>query len=224
MQSRRKPAFRERVLYYWARNFGTQLEIGEEYQSLSPCVGVYVLDFSDLQGHDFHSVFNLCNLSTGEVLSHALEMHFLELPKLLTDRRDDSLHQWGRFFRIRNEQELEALAMSSPSMKQASDALWWVSNDPNSRQMVEMRELAQITHRITMAGARAEGKAEGKAEGRTEGVAEGAAKSILVVLAARDLSLTEGQRQRILDCTDAEQLNSWLRKAMTLTDTSELFT
>lgn len=64
MQARRKPAFRERVLYYWARNFGAQLEIGEEYQALSPCVGVYVLDFSDLQGHDFHSVFKLCNRST----------------------------------------------------------------------------------------------------------------------------------------------------------------
>jgi len=106
--------------------------------------------------------------------------------------------------------------MSNPTMGQASDALWWVSNDPNSRQMVEMRELAQITHRITMAGARAEGKAEG--------VAEGAAKSILLVLAARGLSLTEEQRLRILDCTNAEQLNSWLQKAVTLTDISELFT
>jgi hypothetical protein len=147
-------------------------------------------------------------------------MHFLELPKLSAGSTEDPVQRWGQFFRIRTEQDLEELAMSSPTMKQASDALWWVSNDPNSRQMVEMRELAEITHRITMAGARA----EGKSEGRAEGVAEGAAKSILVVLAARGLSLTDEQEQRILDCTDAEQLNAWLLRAVTITDVSELFT
>jgi flagellar biosynthesis/type III secretory pathway protein FliH len=153
------------------------------------------------------------------------------------------LHQWGQFFRIRTEQDLEELAMSSPTMKQASDALWWVSNDPNSRQMVELRKLAQITHRITMAGARAEGKAEGiavgkiegkaegiaegiavgKAEGKAQGVAEATAKSILIVLAARGISLAEEQRQWILDCTETERLSSWLQKAVMLTDASELF-
>jgi len=66
-----------------------------------------------------------------------------------------------------------------------------------------------------MAGARAEGKAEG--------VAEGAAKSLLIVLAARGFSLTEVQRQRILDCANTEQLKSWLQKAATLTDVAELF-
>lgn len=53
MQARRRPAFRERVLFYWARNFGAQLEIGEEYRAISPCAGIYVLDFEDLWGARF---------------------------------------------------------------------------------------------------------------------------------------------------------------------------
>lgn len=92
-------------------------------------------------------------------------MHFLELPKVSVEKGDDALQHWGQFFRIHSEQELEVLALTSPTMKQASDALWWVSEDPNSRQLVEMRELADRAHRHTMAAARAEGKAEGHVEG-----------------------------------------------------------
>jgi predicted transposase/invertase (TIGR01784 family) len=215
MQARRKPAFRERVLFYWARAFGAQLEIGEEYRAILPCVGVYILDFGDLQGHDFHSVFKLSNAATGEVLTRALEMHFLELPKLLTDQRDDPLHSWGRFFRANTARELEELAMSSPVMKQASDALWWVSQDPNSRQLVEARELAERAHSHTMASA--------KEEGRTEGRAQGEANAILTVLESRGLSSSEAQRQRIFRCTDLQQLNSWLRKSVTVANVDELF-
>jgi hypothetical protein len=56
------------------------------------------------------------------------------------------------------------------------------------------------------------------------GIAEGAAKSLLLVLTARGFLLAEEQRQRILDCTNVELLNSWLQKAAMLTDVGELFT
>jgi predicted transposase/invertase (TIGR01784 family) len=215
MQARHHPRFRDRLVYYWARTFGGQLELGEAYRAISPCVGVYVLDFGELLGHDFHSVFKLCNLQTGEVLSHALEMHFLELPKLLIDRRDDPLHRWGHFFRIRSEQELEDLAMSSPTMKQARDALWWVSQDPNSRQLVEAREMAELAYQHTIAATREEALAEGEARGRAEG--------ILAVMQARGLNLSETLRQRVLECKDGELLSTWLHRALTITDSCDLF-
>src|SRR5512142_3168705 len=85
MQARPRPGLRERLLYYWARAFGAQLEISEEYQTLAPCLGIYVLDFRELHGQDFHTIFTLCNKKTEEVFSHALEMHFLELPKWGSD-------------------------------------------------------------------------------------------------------------------------------------------
>src|SRR5512140_3069266 len=82
----------------------------------------------------------------------------------------DPAWHWGRFFRVRTEHELEQLAMSSPTPKQASDALWWVSNDPNSRQLAEMREMSERAHRHTMAATREEGRIEGREEGFTEGL------------------------------------------------------
>ena len=70
---------------------------------------------------------------------------------------------------------------------------------------------------------KAEGKTEGEARGKAEGKAEGKAQAVLAVLEARGLAPTEQQRQRILACTDLEQLNSWVRKAVTLVDVEELF-
>jgi hypothetical protein len=61
--------------------------------------------------------------------------------------------------------------------------------------------------------------AEGLAEGRTEGEAT----ALLSFLEARGLEPNEGQCQRILGCTDLDQLNSWVRKAATIVDVEELF-
>jgi len=197
MQARRKPAFRERLLYYWARAFGAQLEISEGYQSVAPCLGIYVLDFRDLQGQNFHSIFTLCNHETGEVFSHALEMHFLELPKLRPDTAMDPAWYWGRFFRVRSQRELEELAMKSPTMKQASEALWWVSNDPNSRQLAEMRELSERAHRHTIAAARKEGHEQGRLEGHEQARLEGLRDHVGALARLLDIELSPAERQRV---------------------------
>ncbi|MBN1611737.1 MAG: hypothetical protein JW940_34205 [Polyangiaceae bacterium] len=67
------------------------------------------------------------------------------------------------------------------------------------------------------------GKTEGRAEGRTEGRAEGKADSVLVVLEARGIVVTDEQHRQILECDDLERLGVWLRKAATVADASELF-
>jgi hypothetical protein len=63
----------------------------------------------------------------------------------------------------------------------------------------------------------------GKAEGEARGEARGEAKAVLAVLEARGLVPTEQQRERVLACADLEQLNTWVRKAVTLVDVEELF-
>ncbi|WP_246083781.1 hypothetical protein [Nonomuraea diastatica] len=69
-----------------------------------------------------------------------------------------------------------------------------------------------------------EGRTEGKAEGRTEGKAEEAAKSVLLVLTARGLDVSEDARVRITSCTDLAQLETWLTRAATAQALQDLFT
>jgi hypothetical protein len=64
---------------------------------------------------------------------------------------------------------------------------------------------------------------KGRAEGRAEGEVVRMAKDVLAVLEERRLSVTREQRERILSTTDADTLDSWIRKAVTVTRTDELF-
>jgi hypothetical protein len=63
----------------------------------------------------------------------------------------------------------------------------------------------------------------GKKEGRREGRAEGKAEAILTVLRTRNLHVTDAERERIAGCTDPRQIQTWVRRAVTVEKTSDLF-
>jgi len=63
------------------------------------------------------------------------------------------------------------------------------------------------------------GKREGKKEGRREGEAE----AILTVLEARNLDVSDAERERIAGCTDLRQLETWVGRAVTVEKSSDLF-
>jgi len=70
---------------------------------------------------------------------------------------------------------------------------------------------------------REEGREEGLQKGREEGREEGEREALFEVLDARGLRVGERERQRILACTDLSQLKRWLRKAVSVRTTQELF-
>jgi hypothetical protein len=59
--------------------------------------------------------------------------------------------------------------------------------------------------------------------GKAEGLAEGKAESVLKILDARGLASSEEQRQRVMSCTDAAQLDIWLGRAITAGTADEVF-
>jgi hypothetical protein len=63
----------------------------------------------------------------------------------------------------------------------------------------------------------------GAAEGRKEGEAKGEAKAILLTLSERGLSVSDEARERITTCEDLDQLETWVRRAVTIETTDDLF-
>jgi hypothetical protein len=60
-------------------------------------------------------------------------------------------------------------------------------------------------------------------QGRAEGRAEGEAKALLAVLAVRGLAVPDDARARIAACTDLDQLEGWIRRAVTVESIDDLF-
>ena len=65
--------------------------------------------------------------------------------------------------------------------------------------------------------------ATGRTEGRTEGRAEGLAAAVLAVLEARGIRITKAARDRVARCTDAAELDRWVRRAAVVAKAAELF-
>ncbi|WP_242885135.1 hypothetical protein [Actinomadura litoris] len=59
--------------------------------------------------------------------------------------------------------------------------------------------------------------------GRAEGIAIGEAKSVLMILAARELTVSDEARERIMSCQDLDTLEVWVNRAMTVDSVEALF-
>ena len=61
------------------------------------------------------------------------------------------------------------------------------------------------------------------AQGRAEGEAKGEAKALLHILAARKLTPSDAQRERILACKDLPTLERWIERAVTAATLDVIF-
>jgi len=204
MQSQRRRALPERVLYYWARLYAGQLSRGEGYDALRRCAVILFANFPMLAGRRFHSIFGACERHDGEVLSDQLEVHILELPKLsegLAGNEERSLELWGKFLAAATDNELETLAMTDPVLKEATDALEGLSADPAARIRAEQRETALRAYQFEMGAAWHEGKAEGRAEGKAE--------MLCKLVSLKFGALPDSASQRIAAASERE-LDAWI--------------
>jgi hypothetical protein len=61
-------------------------------------------------------------------------------------------------------------------------------------------------------------------QGEAKGQAKGEARSVLAVLSARGIDVPADVRERITSCTDLDQLETWVRRAVTIRTAQDLFT
>lgn len=180
MQSERRPSFRRRALYYWARMFGSELERGDDYGRLRPAISVLFLGYRELLGPRVHSTFRLLEVHDHERFTDEIELHVIELPKLALatsdERRDEAkLLAWAKFFAAKSDEELTEAAMTDSAVEKAHKVLQRVSSDPAARRLAEQRALALVTLKLDFDEVRREGEAIGRAEGEAIGRAEGEA-------------------------------------------------
>jgi predicted transposase/invertase (TIGR01784 family) len=212
MQSDKRPAFRERALFYWARLYGAELERGEGYEALRPVISVLFLDYRELRGQRLHSVFHVLEVHDHERFSDALALHVIELPKIpqatAEERADEaSLLRWSRFFAAQTDAELEEIAMADPVIAEARNVLQAVSDDPTAREIARLRANAQVVRRLEEAALRQEGREEGIKEGIKEGRAEALRRAIEGLCLALGVPLDAAMRAALAD-RDAEALQA----------------
>lgn len=95
IQLSNKHDMEKRSLYYWAEMYTRQMQEGMAYKELAQTVTINILDFNYLhQTKNFHTVFRLYEEKEKFQLTDALEMHFMELPKLTAKWQQREVSPW----------------------------------------------------------------------------------------------------------------------------------
>ena len=118
--------FKERVLYYWAQRYGTQLEKGQGYDEIKKTISINIVDFKMFETESYCSTYTMADLEHNTVLTDKCAIHFFELAKLdyNVDARDKK-KLWMQLINSESEEELEMLSNTNvESIKDAADMIF----------------------------------------------------------------------------------------------------
>ena len=134
----------KRTLFYWSRLYTEQLEEGDPYRSLQRTIAVNILDTSIIENAQYHNIYHVREDTTGEWLTDALEIHFLELRKLRESAQGITrrLVRWMLFLSARTKEQMNDLAREEPMMAKALTTLEFLSQDDQARHLYEARQKA----------------------------------------------------------------------------------
>ncbi len=190
----------KRSLYYWGRVFCGQLHNSEGYTKLRPVIMINIVNFHLFRKETkrFHTRFHLYEDKNHFKLTDDMEFHFVEIPKLLVqwkqeklNPRDDLLARWllliGTVDKKENKAyqeiltELEAIAVRDEVLRDALYSWEQLSTDKQKRYEYESR-LKEYLDEISFIEEQEyrfkKGMEEAKKEGLEIGIEEGLQKGI----------------------------------------------
>jgi len=186
LQVEKRSNMRNRILYYASRLIGDQLKLGDDYHKLHQAISIIICDHNLLEEED--SYFNIYELRNEENRSFTelLRIIILELPKL-PEIVDRTVWPWLKFFKCKEKEEFEMLALKFPELKKPvfcakKMSLWEEWKDIRFHRNLQKVDERMLLEQIKIDGraeGMAQGRAEGREEGRTQGMAEGIAKEKL---------------------------------------------
>lgn len=210
-------SFPERLLYYGARHYSTQLAEGEDYTRLRPIVVIcFVNAVLFPQSPGYHGRYELMDGRQGIRFSDHLAIHVVEIPKFLRrlDELQEDLERWTYFLRHGDELDGSSLPepLAIPEIAQATGTLTMLSLNDAERDLYEARLMLRRDETARAAYAINKGREEG----------------------FRTLLLRMGQRRfgeapqpiqdRLNAVTDLEQLEFLTERLITIHGWDELFT
>jgi len=81
MQVEEPDGFDKRVQYYTAKQYASQIDVGEDYPKLKQVIFIGILNFKFFEGEDYLTKHLIINNKTGKQDLTDLEFNFIELPK-----------------------------------------------------------------------------------------------------------------------------------------------
>jgi len=101
MQVEEPDGFDKRVQYYTAKQYASQIEVGEDYPKLKQVIFIGILNFNFFEGNDYLTRHLITNQKNGKQELSDLEFNFIELPKFREDelKIETLIEKWIYFIK-----------------------------------------------------------------------------------------------------------------------------
>ena len=197
------PWWPERSVFYLAKMYTEQMEVGEDYKTIKKCIHVGILDFKLFpEDKEWYSCFHLWEDGRRRQYTDKLEVHIFELPKLNNVGSSESeLLDWMRFMNAEKKEEFEMLAAKNKYLGKAYGKLKKLSADKEWRLEYEARQKAIWDYNSMMKYNYEKGEIEGYERGELQG---------------KDLKLKEQIRKKLEKQKNAEQIAEELEEELSV--------
>ena len=158
--------FRERAVFYAAKEIARSLKAGDNYAALPQVVSVNIVGFRMFGCPEYSSEFRLLETGRREELTDKIRISFYELDKLPDEPDKGSAKElWLKLFQAKTKSDLKKIRETGvPEMSEAIAAYESVTLSPEFREIALMREKAMRDEANALSVAAKRGKIEGKIE------------------------------------------------------------
>lgn len=133
----------ERLLYYWGRVYTKQIKSGDNYDSLQKTIVILISNFNihGLEVLEYHTSWKIIEEKYRKtILTEKLEIHIIELPKILEIQNEsDKLLDWLFFLENPNSERVIKKMEENEELKQANERLEQLSQDEKMQRLAEWR-------------------------------------------------------------------------------------
>ena len=166
MQVVRYKFMTERLLYYWAQTYISDLKKGEEYNKLNKTIAILIAveDLEETKGiKEYHTEWEIRERKHPEkTFSKDLEIHVIELNKFNEGQNEGADANWIRFIKARGTNELKKISKLDQEIQEAIKELDKIEGDPNLKDLYDAMEYEIREKASYIAMGRIEGKEEGE--------------------------------------------------------------
>jgi predicted transposase/invertase (TIGR01784 family) len=179
--------------------------IGSKYSLLPRTIIISIVAFPLFDCAEFHSEFQLLEVTRHTPLTDRQVLHYFELPKLPEKvDADDGLKLWLTLFKAETEEDLAKIeAMEVSVMTEAIGAYRHVTATDEFKEIERLRSRARHNEASALSHARDEGRAEGQI------------KSVMAVLEIRFGDIPSTLRKNLLHVRDDGRIEVLLKQAAT---------
>jgi predicted transposase/invertase (TIGR01784 family) len=153
MQVTDKIGFAKRVVYYSAKSYSAQLNVGENYYQLKRAIFIGILNFTFLKGENYLSRHLILDVETQEHKLKDLDFNFIELPKFSKTEKElqTLVEKWVYF--IKNAENLTVMPsnLDDEGLKSAyteADRHTWKKEDLEAYDYARMRETDEVAREM----------------------------------------------------------------------------